>query len=89
MSKFDSVVRKFLPESEESAVMVRRELEQFYKSNKKDFIKNSSSDVKKTLSDIKKENDDVKLINLVSSFFGYLDIPDLHEEFIDHIMGML
>ena len=87
MAKFTDIIHSLIKESDEPAVLVMHELETFLKKHKKDF--DNVAEAKKTLKDIAKETDDIKLISLVGKFFGYLETPDFHEEFINHIMGLL
>lgn len=87
MSKFDKVISSVLTEQEDSHVMVKRDIEAFFKKFKKDF--RSPMQAKKLSSVINEEDDDVVLISLVSKFFELLNNPEEHEEFINKTLGLL
>jgi hypothetical protein len=86
---FTDIANKVLSENNDEDVpsVVKTDLDLFLKKHKDEF-KNIPT-AKKILKNLANEDDDIKIINLVGKFFGLLENPDVHEEFINKIMGLL
>jgi hypothetical protein len=87
MSLFKEAIQQLYLESDAPAILVKRELEQFFKKKKDEFVNKNAA--KALLKKIKDEDDDIKLISLVGKFFSFLEVPEFHEDFINKIMGLL